>query len=64
MTGEQLRAWRRGLGLSRRRAAATLGLSESQLVDYESGRKRGTDRAAVIPRHVELACLAITAGLA
>ena len=31
----------------------------SQLADYEAGRKRGTNRATVIPRHVELASFAL-----
>jgi hypothetical protein len=29
------------------------------VIDYETGRKRGTDRAAPIPRLVALACLAL-----
>ena len=59
MTGPAMLAWRQRLGYSRKRAAEALGLSESQLIDYEAGIKRGTGRAALIPKHVWLACLAL-----
>ena len=59
MTGPEFLAWRQRLSLSRKRAAEALGMSESQIVDYEAGHKRGTDRAAPIPRVVALACQAL-----
>jgi len=59
MTPDQFRAWREHLGLSKSAAARALGISPSRLYDYETGMKRGTDRAAPIPRVVELACLAL-----
>ena len=59
MTGPAMKAWRERLGYSRKRAAEALGLRESQIIDYETGQKRGTDRLAPIPKHVWLACLAL-----
>lgn len=59
MTGPDLKAWRARLGYTQQAAAEALGISVSQLIDYETGRKRGTDRAAPIPRLVALACLAL-----
>lgn len=63
MTGPEMRDWRKGLKLSRRAAAEALGISESQIIDYEAGTKRGTDRAALIPKHIALACAAISRGI-
>jgi predicted transcriptional regulator len=63
MTPDQFRAWRELLGLSKTGAARALGLSLSQVLDYETGMKRGTDRAAPIPRVVALACRALQQGL-
>lgn len=54
-----MREWRRRLGYTQQAAAAALGISVSQLIDYETGHKRGTDRAAPIPRVVALACRAL-----
>jgi transcriptional regulator with XRE-family HTH domain len=63
MSAAEFRAWRKQLSLTQREAAAALGLSLSQVSDYESGLKRGTDRPAIIPRTVALACRAISGGL-
>ena len=60
MTPDQFREWREHLGLSKAAAARALGLSVSRVLDYETGWKRGTDRAAPVPRVVELACRALT----
>lgn len=59
MTGSEFRAWRKRLGWTQQQAAEALGISVSQIIDYESGSKRGTDRAAPIPRVVALACQAL-----
>jgi len=59
MTGPDLKAWRARLGYTQAAAAEALGLSVSQIGDYESGHKRGTDRPAIIPRVVALACQAL-----
>lgn len=63
MTGPEFRSWRKSLGMTQQRAAEALGISVSQIIDYEAGTKRGTDRPAPIPRVVELACAAISHGL-
>ena len=59
MTPAEFRAWRAARGWTQRQAAEALGMSCSQIEDYESGRKRGTDRLAPVPRVVELACEAL-----
>jgi transcriptional regulator with XRE-family HTH domain len=59
MTGIDLKAWRVRLGYTQAAAAEALGISVSQIIDYETGHKRGTDRPAVIPRVVALACQAL-----
>jgi predicted transcriptional regulator len=59
MTSNEFREWRERLGLSKAAAARALGLSLSRVTDYEIGMKRGTDRAAPVPRVVELACRAL-----
>jgi len=64
MTGPAMKAWRKRLGFSRKGAAEALGISESQIIDYETGMKRGTDRPAPIPKTIALACAAISAGIA
>ena len=59
MTGPDMREWRRRLGYTQQAAAAALGISVSQLIDYGTGHKRSTDRPAPIPRVVALACQAL-----
>jgi transcriptional regulator with XRE-family HTH domain len=59
MTGPEFRTWRARLGYTQAAAAEALGISVSQIADYESGTKRGTDRAAPIPRVIALACQAL-----
>ena len=56
LTPDQFRSWRKRLRLTQVTAAEALGISPSQIFDYERGVKRGTDRPAPIPRVVELAC--------
>jgi transcriptional regulator with XRE-family HTH domain len=63
MTPADFRAWRKRLGLTQAAAATALGMSVSQIIDYEIGTKRGTDRPASIPKHVALACAAVAHGL-
>ena len=59
MTPAEFRAWRAARLWTQAEAAEALDMSISQIADYESGRKRGTDRAAPVPRVVELACKAL-----
>lgn len=48
-TATSFRAWLRATGLTQSQAAARLALSPSQVQDYVSGIKRGTDRPAAPP---------------
>lgn len=52
MTPADLSAWRTRLGLSRRAAAAQLGIGRQTLINYERGD-------SPIPRYIELACRAL-----
>lgn len=63
MTPDDFRAWRAGLNLTQKQAAERLGISTSQLTNYEAGVNRGSGRRAPIPRTVALACAAVAAGL-
>lgn len=63
MTSEQLKAWRKALGLTQRQAADALGLSRAAITNYEAGFRHGTGEPVVIPRTVALACAALRAGL-
>ena len=66
MTGPELRALRKRLGLTQALFAQTLGISVSKLIDYERGYDRhpikGSDplqyNPCPVPRLVELACMA------
>lgn len=63
MTSSQFKAWRLHLKLSKKRAAAALGLSQSAVDHYERGHRRdNADHAVVIPKPVALACMALAAG--
>ena len=52
MTGADLRAWRKRLGLSQAAAAVTLGVSRRTYIRHEM-------RAGDVPRLVTLACRAV-----
>lgn len=54
MTPTQLKAWRFRLGLSQRAAAGALGVSHRQFVRWELDEWP-------IPKHIELACVGISA---
>lgn len=55
MTGAELRDLRSRLGLSQDQLAQALGVSRSQVVNWEQGRDRHTGRPAPVPRAIELA---------
>lgn len=58
MTRDDMRRWRKELGLNQTQAAKMLGYAERRsVVRWEGNEKR-------IPRHIALACAAIAAGLA
>lgn len=61
MTPGQFRAWRKGLGLKQKEAAELLGLKKRVIQYYEKGRRDGKNVG--IPRTVELACYALSAGV-
>jgi transcriptional regulator with XRE-family HTH domain len=57
VTGIDMKVLRVRLGMTQRQLAEALGISQSQIVNYERGYTRGADpRPVAIPRVVELAC--------
>ena len=61
MSPAEFKAWRRSLGLKQKEAAEKLGLKKRMIQYYETGR-RGSKKV-VIPKTVELACYALSAGV-
>ncbi|NGN45056.1 helix-turn-helix transcriptional regulator [Mesorhizobium sp. CGMCC 1.15528] len=51
MTADDFKEWRRAMGYSREEAAYALGLSKPTIENYESGRRRGSNRPVVIPKY-------------
>lgn len=62
MTSDQFKAWRLHLKLSKKRAAAALGLSQSAVDHYERGYRRDGSGTVTIPKPVALACMALQNG--
>lgn len=56
VTGAGFIAWRAHLGISSAEAGRRLGLAPNTITAYEQERSK-------IPRHVDLACMAIAAAL-
>lgn len=61
MTPGEFKAWRKALGLSQKKAADALGLKNRIVQYYEKGERDG-DRVK-IPKHVRLACYALSIGV-
>ena len=61
MTPHEFKAWRKGLGLSQKKAAEALGLKNRIVQYYEKGERDG--EKVKIPKHVRLACYALTLGV-
>ncbi|MFN0264383.1 helix-turn-helix domain-containing protein [Tepidamorphus sp. 3E244] len=61
MTPEAFRAWRKNLNLKQKDAADLLGLKKRVIQYYEKGSRDG--KKVEIPKHVRLACHAISAGV-
>jgi hypothetical protein len=61
MTGAEMRELRKKLGWSQQRLATELGMSVSQIANYERGTVRSTGRQVAIPKVVELALEALEA---
>ncbi|KAA6204499.1 MAG: XRE family transcriptional regulator [Candidatus Tokpelaia sp.] len=62
MDKEKFKSWRKEMGFSQAKAAATLHLTTITVENYERGRT-GNGKPAAIPHAIALACAAIAAGL-
>lgn len=61
MTPGDFKAWRKGLGFKQKEVADLLGLKKRVIQYYEKGKRDG--KAVGIPKCVELACHALSAGI-
>ncbi len=61
MTPAQFKSWRKQLGLKQKDVAELLGLKKRVIQYYERGKRDG--KSVGIPKTVELACYAISAGI-
>ena len=61
MKPEEFKAWRKSLGLSQKKAADQLGLKNRIVQYYEKGERDG--EKVKIPKHVRLACCALSLGI-
>jgi transcriptional regulator with XRE-family HTH domain len=61
MRPADFKAWRKSLGLSQKEAADALGLKNRIVQYYEKGERNG--EKVKIPKHVRLACYALTLGV-
>ena len=59
MTGDDMKAWRATMGMSRPAAAKALGISPKTIENYERGHRVEDGRPVVIPRSIALACAAV-----
>ncbi len=61
MTPAEFKSWRKSLDLKQKEAAEKLGLKKRMIQYYETGNRGG--KKVVIPKTVELACYALSAGI-
>lgn len=61
MTPAEFKTWRKSLDLKQKEAAEKLGLKKRMIQYYETGNRSG--KKVVIPKTVELACYALSAGI-
>ena len=61
MTPGEFKIWRKSLDLKQKEAAEKLGLKKRMIQYYETGNRSG--KKVVIPKTVELACYALSAGI-
>lgn len=61
MTPNDFKTWRKALGLSQKKAADALGLKNRIVQYYEKGERDG--EKVKIPKHVRLACYALSVGV-
>lgn len=59
MTNAEFREWLKSMGFSQAKAADALGLGESTVNGYATGKRRGDGGAVEIPLHIALACSAL-----
>jgi uncharacterized protein (TIGR02391 family) len=64
MPPQEFKNWRSHLRLTQRDAADLLGISVGTIELYERGTRRDDGRPVVVPKHIELACSALTLALA
>jgi transcriptional regulator with XRE-family HTH domain len=62
MTPHQFKAWRKAMGLKQKEAAEQLGLKKRVIQYYEHGHRDG--KKVAVPKSVELACYALSLGIA
>ncbi|HVZ14171.1 MAG TPA: helix-turn-helix transcriptional regulator [Bauldia sp.] len=61
MTPHEFKAWRKALGMKQKEAAERLGLKKRVIQYYERGHRDG--KKIEVPKAVELACYALSAGV-
>ena len=61
MEPRDFKKWRKGLGLSQKKAAEALGLKLRMIQYYEKGNRDG--KVVDVPKSVRLACYAIQCGV-
>ena len=61
MEPKDFKKWRKGLGLSQKKAAEALGLKLRMIQYYEKGNRDG--KVVAVPKSVRLACYAIQCGV-
>ena len=61
MTPAEFKTWRKSLDLKQKEVAEKLGLKKRMIQYYETGNRGG--KKVVIPKTVELACYALSAGI-
>ena len=61
MKPADFKSWRKGMGLSQKKAAEALGLKLRMIQYYEKGKRDSKD--VKIPKSVRLACFALSEGV-
>ncbi len=61
MTPAEFKSWRKAMGLRQKEAADRLGLKKRVIQYYERGARDG--KKVEVPKAVELACYALSAGV-
>jgi uncharacterized protein (TIGR02391 family) len=64
MSPQEFKSWRSRLSLTQHEAAELLGISAGTIELYERGTRRDDGRPVTVPKHIELACSALSWALA